>query len=269
MSATNVEVRVHRINAYLAAQFTKEPNMLLEELPAIRETQTKRPVSLVNDFGLHLALSQDRERARRRLFWEGYFIGLVGLLLGLVGLLVTFVLFIFKAPIDTYLMNFWDDLAFIVAAMAIVYCASSMTMSRRKHEQEQSVFAPSLRREIERGIAQIDFEIATDSGWSAWRNAAFTGLATILGSWEFCRLTGDPRPWDVIWVVGGIVVAIFAALVPVSRLSVKQGQRRKRVLEGLLAKLDENSAGSWNVAALPNSAGEPHILASPKEKPLW
>ena len=243
--------------------------MLLEELPAIRETQTKRPVSLVNDFGLHLELYQNRQRARRRHFWGSYLIGFICSLLGLVGLLVMFVLFFFKGPVGSFLMNSWDDVAFIVAAISIVYCASSMYMSRRKHEKDQSVFAPSLRREIERGIAQIDFEISTDSGWSAWRNAAFTGLATILGSWEFCRLTGDPRPWDVIWVVGGIVVAIFAALVPVSRLSVKQGQRRKRVLEGLLAKLDENSAGSWNVAALPNSAGEPHILASPKEKPLW
>jgi len=243
--------------------------MLLEELPAIRETQTKRPVSLVNDFGLHLELYQNRQRARRRHFWGSYLIGFICSLLGLVGLFVMFVLFFFKGPAGSFLMNSWDDVAFIVAAISIVYCASSMYMSRRKHEQDQSVFAPSLRREIERGIAQIDFEISTDSGWSAWRNAAFTGLATILGSWEFCRLTGDPRPWDVIWVVGGIVVAIFAALVPVSRLSVKEGQRRKRVLEGLLAKLDENSAGSWNVAALPNSAGEPHILASPKEKPLW
>ena len=58
---------------------------------------------------------------------------------------------------------------------------------------------------------------------------------------------GDPRPWDVIWLVGGIVVAILAALVPVSRLSAKDGLRRKRALERLLAKLSANSAESWNV----------------------
>jgi hypothetical protein len=232
--------------------------MELEELQAIWETQTERPGFSVNDFGLHLALYQVRERARRRLFWGGYFIGFVCSLLGLVALLVLFVVFYIKDPANDFPMNAWDYLAFLVAAIAIVLSASLMYMSRRKHEKDQSVFAPSLRQEIERGIAQIDFEISTDSGWSAWRNAAFTGLATILGSWEFCRLTGDPRPWDVIWVVGGIVVAIFAALVPVSRLSAKQGQRRKRVLEGLLAKLDENPAGSWNVADLANSGGEPH-----------
>jgi hypothetical protein len=217
--------------------------MQLEELQAIWETQTERPVFTVNDFGLHLALYQVRERARRRLFWGGYFINFVCSLLGLVGLLAMYVVFFFKDPLDGVLMNGWDDLAFLVAGSAIALSASSMYTSRRKHEQDQSVFAPSLRQEIERGIAQIDFEISSDSSWSAWRNAALTALATILGGWEFCRLTGDHRPWEVIWVVGGIVVAMFLTLVPVSRQAVKQGLRRKRVLEGLRAKLDENAAG--------------------------
>jgi hypothetical protein len=223
--------------------------MLLEELPTIRKTRTERPVSWVNVSGLHLALHQDRVRARRRSFWGGYLISLAGSLLGLAGLLVMFVVFFFKQPVDSVLMNSWDDLAFLVAAIAIVSCASSMYTSRRKHEQDQSVLAPSRRQEIERGIAQIDFEISTDSSWSAWRNAALTALATILGSWEFCRLMGDPRPWDVLAIVGGIVVTIFVALVPVSRESVKHSQGCKRALVGLLAKLDENRAGMRNVAA--------------------
>ena len=58
--------------------------------------------------------------------------------------------------------------------------------------------------------------------------------------------------------VGGLVVATFVALVPASRQAVKEGLRRKRALEGLRAKLDENSAGPLNVADLPNSGGEPH-----------
>ena len=79
--------------------------MLLEELPAIRKTQSERHISMDNDFGLRLALNQVRQRARRRHFWGSYLIGLVCSLLGLVGLLVTFVFFFFKEPIDTYLMG--------------------------------------------------------------------------------------------------------------------------------------------------------------------
>jgi hypothetical protein len=232
--------------------------MQLEELQAIWETQTERPGFSVNDFGLHLALYQVRERARRRLFWGGHFISFVCSLLGLVILLAMFVVFYFKDPVNDFPMNAWDGLAFLVAAIAIVLCASSMYASRRKHEKDQSVFAPSLRQEIERGIAQIDFEIFTDTSGIAWRNAAFVSLAAILMGWEAGRLNGDPLPWEVLWMVGGLVVATFVALVPASRQAVKQGLRRKRALEELLAKLDENPAGSRNIADLPNSGGEPH-----------
>src|SRR5687768_13859109 len=124
------------------------PNMKLEELQAIWETQTERPGFSVNDFGLHLALYQVRERARRRLFWGGYFPGFVCSLLGLVGLLVLFISFYFKDPANDFPMNAWDGLAFLVAGSALVLCASSMYASQRKHEREQSVFAPSLRQEI-------------------------------------------------------------------------------------------------------------------------
>ena len=106
--------------------------MQLEELQAIWETQTERPVFSVNDFGLHLALYQVRERARRRLFWGGYFIGFVCSLLGLVGLLVLFVVFYFKDPANDFPMNAWDGLAFLVAAIAIVLCASSMVHEPKK-----------------------------------------------------------------------------------------------------------------------------------------
>jgi hypothetical protein len=222
--------------------------MQLEELKEIWETQAERPVFLMNDIGLHLALYQSRERARRRLFWGGYFINFVVSLLTLVGLLVMYVVFFFNELADGVLMNNWDDMAFLVALIAIAASALSMYTSCRKHEQGQSEFAPSLRKEIDRGIAQIDFEIYTDSSWSAWRNASLVALGTILGGWEFCRMMGDPRPWEVLWVVGGIVIVMFLALVPASQKAVKQGLRRKEVLEGLREKLDENPVESRNVA---------------------
>jgi hypothetical protein len=216
--------------------------MELEELQAIWETQTERPVFSVNEFGLHLALYQVRERARRRLFWGCYFPGFVGSLVGLVILLALFVAFYLKDPANDFPMNAWDGLAFLVAGSAIVLCASSMYLSRRKHEKDQSVFAPSLRQEIERGIGQIDFEIFTDTSGMAWRNAALGCLAAILMGWEAGRLNGDPLPWEVLWMIGGVVVATFVALVPAGRQAKKEGLRRKQALEELLAKLDENRA---------------------------
>src|ERR1041384_6202214 len=88
----------------------RSPNMQLEELQAIWETQTERPGFSVNDFGLHLALYQVRERSRRRLYWGSSVPGFVGSLLGLVGLLVLFVVFYFKDPANDFPMNAWDGL---------------------------------------------------------------------------------------------------------------------------------------------------------------
>ncbi len=229
--------------------------MQLEELQAIWETQTERPAFAVNDFGLHLALYQVRERARRRLFWGGYFPAYVGSLVGLVALLLFFLAFYFKPAANDFPMNAWDYLVFLVAGSALVLGASSMFTRRRKHEQEQSVFAPSLRQEIERGIAQIDFE--TSTGTVVWRYVALFYLAAILFCWEVGRLNGNPLPWNVLWMTVPILVVMLVAILPASRQAAKEGLRRKRPLEELLAKLDENPTGSWNVADLPNSGGEP------------
>jgi hypothetical protein len=50
---------------WLYEQITqRSPGMRLEELQAIWETQAERPVFAVNDFGMHFALYQLRERAR-------------------------------------------------------------------------------------------------------------------------------------------------------------------------------------------------------------
>jgi hypothetical protein len=215
--------------------------MRLEELQAIWETQADRPVFAINEFGLHLELYRTRDRARRRLFWGDYFPGFVCSLLGFVALLVLFVAFYFKDAAKDFPMNVWDALAFLVAAIAIGVCASSMYMSRRKHENDQSVFAPSLRREIERGIAQIDFEIFTATSAHAWRNNALVSLAAILMSWEFGRLSGDALPWGILGSIVGLVVATFVAVVPASWQTVKQRLQRKHVLEALRAKLDEKS----------------------------
>jgi hypothetical protein len=221
--------------------------MQYEELQAIWETQTKRPVFAVNEFGLHMELYRTRDRARRQLFWGGYFPGFVCSLLGLVGLLVLFVVFYFKDVKDAandFPMNVWDGLVFLVAGSALVLGASSMFTRRRKHEQEQSVFAPSLRQEIERGIAQIDFETSTDASRMVLRYVALFWLAAILFCWEVGRLNGNPLPWKVLWMTVPMVVVTIMALVPASRQAMKEGLRRKRALEGLLAKLNENAAGS-------------------------
>ncbi len=224
--------------------------MQLEEVQAIWETQIAKPVFALNDFGLHMALYQTRDRARRRLFWGNHFPFFVGSLFLLGALALIFLAFLFQAPGERFPMNAWDGLAILVGAMATLIAASSMYASRRNHEQNQNVFAPSLRQEIERGIAQVEFEISTQTGPLVRRNAALMSLGGLGLLWGGVRLNGAPLQWESLWPGETLWPVLFFALlvsarflfgIPANRRrKEKELLPRKRALEALRAKLDEN-----------------------------
>jgi hypothetical protein len=219
--------------------------MRFEEVLTIWETQEKRPVFAFNDFGLHLALYQTRDRARRHLFWGSYFPFFVGSLFMVGAFAVVTLSFLLQGQEERFPLSLWDALASLVAAIALALCASSMYASRRNHENAQSVFAPSLRQEIERGIGQVEFEILTHTGPSAWRNVIVCGLGAILLIWETGRLNGDLSPWNTLWPIAGVVVAtLVAAVARRRRVKEKKLLPQKRALEALRAKLDEKPNGS-------------------------
>jgi hypothetical protein len=218
--------------------------MLFEEVQAIWETQAERPVFAFNDFGLHLALYQTRDRARRRLFWGSYFPFFVGSLFMLAAFALVLLTFLLQGQGERFPLSPWDAVASVVAAIAFALCASSMYASRRKHEDAQRVFAPSLRQEIERGIAQVEFAIFTHTGRPAWRNIVVSGLGGILLIWETGRLNGDMLPWN-LWPIVGVVVAVLVTNAQrVRRAKEKKLLPQKRALEALRAKLDQKPNGS-------------------------
>ena len=218
--------------------------MQYDELQAIWETQRQRPVFAVNDFGLHMELYRTRERARRRLFW------------GDVALLACspFLLFFLAVPVlqfflqrpaeqfppDELPMNLWDVLACLVGIVLVVLAVWSMYTNRRKHEKRQRVFAPSLRQEIELGIAQLDFEMSMVTSGLALRIAVAFNLAMIVLCWEVGRLNDKPLPWDLLLITVPFLVGGLMSMVPANRRAVEQALQRKCALEALRAKLDEN-----------------------------
>ncbi|HEX5046037.1 MAG TPA: hypothetical protein VFX89_02865 [Gammaproteobacteria bacterium] len=217
--------------------------MQLEELKAIWDTQTKRPVFAVNDFGLHMELYRSRERARRRLFWGRYlpFFVFAPFVFGMLAIALA-TLFL-QGPAENGALNAWDGLACLVGMIAVSFAASSMYVSRRKNEKEQEVFAPSLREEIERSIALLNFDVFTATSGIAWRNIALIMVATTLMCWEVDRLNGNSLSWRSAWIFVPLVLALVT--VPASkRKHEKQALLGKRALEALRAKLDENPAGS-------------------------
>jgi hypothetical protein len=216
--------------------------MRFEELVAVWSTQADKPLFSLNEFGIHMALYQQRERARRRHFWGMYFPYYVTSLYMLGAIAFTCVAFYFKDTSERdFPMDIGDWIAFAVAAGMFAFAAGSMWRARKRHERLQNSTSPSLRQEIDSGIAQLQFEIHTGTSAEAWRNSALVSIGGVLFCWEVGRLNGDAAPWRVVLVCSAVYgVAALLGWIWARRWRADRA-RRTRALETLRAKLDETA----------------------------
>ena len=222
--------------------------MQYEELQAIWETQTQRPVFAVNEFSLHMELNRTRARARRRHFWVDVFPLFVIAPVFFVFLAVPALMFFFQGPPEQFAsgdvrMTVWDVLASFVGIALFVYAVWSMETHRRRNEERQRIFAPSLRQEIELGIAHVDFDLSRAMSGREWRVGSACILAALILAWEFGRLNDNPLPWNTLW--GAFPWLFFLVWLRNSwkQRAVERISKRKQALEALRAKLDESPAG--------------------------
>src|SRR5690242_7640246 len=142
--------------------------MEFENLQAIWDTQNEKPVFAMQDARLLVALYQQREQSRRRLFKQYFLPMYIAAPIGLAGIGFVFLAFFMKSIYIKKLardfpMSAWDYAAFVVAAAALVAMVIPPYIERTRHERTQQVFAPSLREELDRGMAQLDFEVGLHS----------------------------------------------------------------------------------------------------------
>jgi len=220
--------------------------MKFENLQAIWDTQNDKPVFAMKDARLLLALYQQREQSRRRLFWVQfapmYAVGL-GMLAGMAFMFVAFYyksLNIKKLARD-FPMSAWDYLAFAIAAGSLLAIVVLMYLERKKHERTQKIFAPSLREELDRGLAQLDFELSLYSTPWLWKILGLTYVGAGLFNWEVGRLNGDPLPWRLMLMSVPFMVAGLLSTSSYKKKKMEQVLPRKRALESMRAALDENA----------------------------
>lgn len=220
--------------------------MEFENLQAIWDTQNDKPVFSLQDARLLVALYQQREHRRRRLF-KWYFLPMYIMApIGLVGVGLVFLAFFMKSiNIKTIARDFplsaWDYAAFAVAAGALVAMVVPLYIERKRHERTQQVFAPSLREELDRGMAQLDFEVGL---LSTSRMARFYGsltIAVVLFTWEVGRLNGNPTSWGLVWMNMLLMVAASWFWFTAKKGLVESVMQRKRALESMRAALDEDA----------------------------
>jgi len=108
------------------------------------------------------------------------------------------------------------------------------------HIEEQEIFAPSLREELDRGIAQLDFSMGLDSTPRVMKMLTLVSIAVVMISWEAQRASGNPTPW---WsVLGALWVFLPGCLGFAARKKTMERRlARRRALESMRAALDEDT----------------------------
>ena len=226
--------------------------MEFEDLQAIWDTQNDKPVFAMQDARLLVALYQQREESRRRAFrlhFAPMYVAALAMLAAIGSLIANF------RNIDSLMRRFkgrfthngfgmpaWDYVGLAVAAAAMLALVVPLYLERKKHERTQQIFAPSLREELDRGIAQLDFEMGLHSNPRVIRILTLLSIAAVIINWEEGRMAGDPTPWGLalfalfFWFLGAR--AGFAA----RKKTMERAHARRRALESMRAALDEDTA---------------------------
>ena len=235
--------------------------MEFEDLQAIWDTPNDKPGFAMQDARLRVALYQQRERSRRRAFrlhLAPMYVSTLLMLVVIGSLIATFrnidsLMRRFKGRFthNGFAMSAWDYAGLAVAAAAILALVVPLYRERKKHERAQEIFAPTLREELDRGLAQLDFAISLDRWPRVLRILTLMSIAVVMISWEANRAGGNPRPWwsllGVVWVFlpGGLGWAVSRLQ---RRLQKREGGlmrrerlARRRALESMRAALDEDT----------------------------
>lgn len=226
--------------------------MEFEDLQAIWDTQNEKPVFAMQDPRLLVALYQQRERFRRRVFGREFapMYVLAVLMLAIIGALVaTFrniasLMRRFQGRFthNGFGVSAWDYAGLAVAAAALLAIVVPLYLERKKHEKAQAIFAPSLREELDRGIAQLDFEMSLDRVPRVMRILTLLLIAAAALNWEAGRAAGNPAPWASVLLVFFLMVLGGGAGFASARRKRQRRLERRRALESMRAAFDEDSS---------------------------
>ena len=211
--------------------------MSLDELMKAWQSQDTAPLYSVREALLLQALWQEEAKVRTQRRVEGWVLyGFTPLTIG--GLAILFWIMIYDDDPRTS----WDFALPIVGAAAFLMWACFLYLSRRAQALRERRFGASLRDQVARHLAQLDYQ-ATRAVRLAkvLRDGVppfVAGIALMLGGW---RINNEPFRTQWPWIVGGILFmgVISVGTVWLQRRRVKQELLpRQRRLEALLKELD-------------------------------
>ena len=212
--------------------------MNLDELMSVWRTQDAAPLHDVNKTLLHLALRQDeakQQKWRRIERWIIYVMS-AGFVAGMALCLVK-PLYRYHADVVTG----WDFALPIVGAAAALLSGRALYVRHRAQALREQSFGESLRDQLNRSIAQLDYQATTLHRTLMLVLVLLTGICPIALLLALSRLNGKAFSDDGYMVVWLSLLCVFGVATGVWTL---RQQRRdvvlphKRRLEALLNELD-------------------------------
>ena len=211
--------------------------MNLDDLMAVWRSQDAAPLHGVDKTLLHLALRQDEaklQKERRIERWIIYAMSAV--------LVAVMAVFLSIMVYDDDPRTDWDFAIPIVGAAAALLWGGAMYVSHRAQALRERRFGDSLRDQLNRRIAQLDYQTTRVVRLASVLVTALPPLvcatAIILAGW---RVNNEPFKTEWVWIVGGIFVCAIGSVAGVwqQRRSMERDLLpRKARLEALRKELD-------------------------------
>jgi hypothetical protein len=211
--------------------------MNLDDLMAVWRSQDAAPLHGVDKTLLHLALRQDEARLQKERRIEKWITYVAS-----AALVACMTIFLFMMIYDDDPRTEWDFAIPVVGAAAALLWGGAMYVSHRGQALRERRFGESLRDQLGRRIAQLDYQetriVRLASVLATALPPVVCATAIILAGW---RVNNEPFRTEWVWIVGGIFVCAIASVagVWVQRRSLQRDVLpRKRRLEALLKELD-------------------------------
>jgi hypothetical protein len=213
--------------------------MNLDDLMEVWRSQDAAPLHGVNETLLRLALRQDEAKRRKRRRTERWIIYVASAALFAA---MAFFLAVMIYPYDDDVLTGWDYAIPIVGAAFALLWGGAMYVSQRAQALREQRFSESLRDQLGRHIAQLDYE-ATRAVHLA--SVLVTQLPPMVGATAFLlatwRINDKSFSDDGFLLVSMIVVCAYSFAIGVwqARRSVQRDLvPRRRRLETMLKELD-------------------------------
>lgn len=214
--------------------------MNLNDLIEVWRSQDVSPLHGVNETLLRLALRHDEAKLQRERRWERWmtYFWSAGIVAGMALFLAIMIY-----PYDDDVLTGWDYAIPIVGAAAALLWARAVYARQRAQAVREQEFGESLRDQINRQVAQLDYQAARAHLPNLLGTVLLPivcALAIILAGWRINdRPFSDARLWrPIVFMVCWIAVTVGASFWWQNRSVQRKLLPRRRRLETLLKEFD-------------------------------